>query len=530
MKTLLAKKIMLVPLTLAAVFSPMTASFQLDDSTAYAESQEFNQARELPLGESGLMEQRNTQVLAPGLTHTSIIRGEKSSESYFTVDVAFAAEYSNANDMANRLVSKGFKPMILTIRNSPHNDIEKDVLGYLVRVGSFKEQSEADQLRKQIAAAGFSGLRTTYSGYDDESVTGPWSIQVLEIDRNQFKGKISTALAMDQISGKETVSSIAQRSNALAAINGGYFVVGATDGTPGDLAGISVLNGQLISEAINQRSSLILSGTKEKAQIKSISTYLNVHSSDGATRELDGLNRKNGLIRNCGGVGGDLVSEQPMHDVTCIDSSELIQFTSIYGTETPPGDGLEVVLNETGEVTAVREQLGGRIPVNGSVIAGTGQAVEWLKEHAKLGMKLSVQTELFSEKGKVSLNEQTNIINGGPQLLENHKIAITAAKEGFYHDKEFFYRFGIYRHPRTLVGIKPNGNLLLVTVDGRNPEKSIGLNFEESAKLMKALGAKDAINLDGGGSTAMAINGQLINTPSDASGERPVADAIIILP
>ncbi|MCP3739906.1 phosphodiester glycosidase family protein [Rossellomorea sp. BNER] len=530
MKTNLAKKLLIVPLTLAAVFSSLSNPLDIEESTANAKSYESNKTSELPLGEPGLKEKRSTQHLAPGVTHTAIIRGERSSENHFTVDIAFLSKPSEAKDLANRLETKGFKPMIKTIKNSPHTDIEKDILGYLIRVGSFEEQSEADNLKKQLGAAGFSGLRVTYTGYDDAITKGPWSIHVLEIDRNQFKGTLSTTLAMDKINGKETVSNIAERTNSLAAINGGYFVVGSKDGTPGDLAGISVLNGRLVSEAINNRSSLILSGSKDKAQIKSLSTSLSVTSSDGAIRELDGVNRTNGLIRNCGGVGGDLYSEQPMHDVTCTDHSELIQYKSIYGSETPKGKGLEVVLSEAGEVVEVRDQRGGKIPATGSVIAGTGEATEWLKEHAQKGMKLYVQTRLLSDKGRISLTEQTNVINGGPRLLENNKYAINAAAEGFYHDEEFFYRFGIYRHPRTLAGIKPNGNLLFITVDGRNPEKSIGINFEESAKLMKALGAKDAINLDGGGSTAMAIDEHLISDPSDSSGERPIADAITILP
>jgi exopolysaccharide biosynthesis protein len=70
----------------------------------------------------------------------------------------------------------------------------------------------------------------------------------------------------------------------------------------------------------------------------------------------------------------------------------------------------------------------------------------------------------------------------------------------------------------------------LVTVDGKNPNLSIGLSFAESAELMKALGAKDAINLDGGGSTTMDIGNKVVNNPSDATGERPIGDTITLLP
>ena len=62
---------------------------------------------------------------------------------------------------------------------------------------------------------------------------------------------------------------MAKRNDAIAGVNAGYFVVGANDGTPGDLAGIFASNGQLVSEAINGRSALILSSMREKANIAS---------------------------------------------------------------------------------------------------------------------------------------------------------------------------------------------------------------------------------------------------------------------
>jgi exopolysaccharide biosynthesis protein len=104
--------------------------------------------------------------------------------------------------------------------------------------------------------------------------------------------------------------------------------------------------------------------------------------------------------------------------------------------------------------------------------------------------------------------------------------------EGFHwpENPEFFYRFGVRRNPRTLAGVKADGTILLVTVDGRQPGYSVGASFEESARIMKSLGAIDAVNLDGGGSTTMTIGSKLINHPSDSTGERPVGDAIVVLP
>jgi exopolysaccharide biosynthesis protein len=69
-----------------------------------------------------------------------------------------------------------------------------------------------------------------------------------------------------------------------------------------------------------------------------------------------------------------------------------------------------------------------------------------------------------------------------------------------------------------------------VTIDGRQPQHSVGINLNELAELLLELGATDAMNLDGGGSTTMFVNGKVVNKPSDKEGERNVSDAILVFP
>ena len=92
------------------------------------------------------------------------------------------------------------------------------------------------------------------------------------------------------------------------------------------------------------------------------------------------------------------------------------------------------------------------------------------------------------------------------------------------------------RHPRTAVGIAANGKrVILVVVDGRRAGYSDGMTLRELAGLMMSLGARDALNLDGGGSTTMAVTNpetgalEVVNRPSDATGERTVGDALGII-
>ena len=97
--------------------------------------------------------------------------------------------------------------------------------------------------------------------------------------------------------------------------------------------------------------------------------------------------------------------------------------------------------------------------------------------------------------------------------------------------------FGPVRHPRTAVGIAERGRrVFLVVVDGRQPPYSAGMTLRELARLVLALGAEEAINLDGGGSTAMAITRpgrrpdvHVVNRPSDEQGERAVGNALLVV-
>jgi hypothetical protein len=170
------------------------------------------------------------------------------------------------------------------------------------------------------------------------------------------------------------------------------------------------------------------------------------------------------------------------------------------------------------------------------VLAGTGDGAAWLRAHARPGARVRVRArvELRKSTGRrhaeIPLRRGLGIVNGGPRLLRGGAPAIDAAAEGFTHpgDPEFYYRFGVRRNPRTLAGVTRSGHVLLVTVDGHAPGYSVGLTFAEEAGVMRALGARDAVNLDGGGSTTLAVGATQLTRPSDATGERPIGDAIVL--
>jgi hypothetical protein len=485
---------------------------------------------ELPLGQPGLKEMRTTQQLAHGVTYTRIVRGQQSEKDFYTVDVAFYGDRAAAEDSAARLETDGYDPVIVEVTQRAPDDPQGGPLGYLVRIGSFATQAEADALRAGLTSRGYTGLRTVYTGEDGGETSGPWVVHVLKIDPDLFRGTLAPELATGIVPDREKLTSISARTHSLAATNGGYFVIGPEDGTPGDLAGISMLDGNPVSEAVDGRTDFILpKGDGTGADVAAISDAFAATSSDGAKREIDGLNRKPGLIRACGGEGGDVPTELPKHDFTCTDASELILFTPIFGTSTDPGEGAEAVLDASGRVLELRDVRGGPIPDHGSVLSGTGDGADWLRAHARPGTKVRVKSN-FSTDG-ASLSGKTGIVNGGPRLLSGGSPDITAYAEGFVYpeDPEFYYRFGVRRNPRTMAGVTPGGDLLLVAVDGHRPGYSVGASFREEAAIMDSLGAEEAVNLDGGGSTTMTLGSKLVTRPSDPTGERPIGDAIVLL-
>ena len=163
------------------------------------------------------------------------------------------------------------------------------------------------------------------------------------------------------------------------------------------------------------------------------------------------------------------------------------------------------------------------------MLAGTGDGADWLRAHAVPTSRIETHELVSGEHGSPERG-LAGIVNGGPRLLRRGHVDIPAYAEGCHYpeDPGFLYRFGLRRNPRTLAGVRPDGRLLLVTIDGRAPGHSVGASFKESAAVLRSLGARDGVNLDGGGSTAMTVGQTLVTRPSDATGERPIGDAIVV--
>ena len=484
-------------------------------------------AAKLPLGPRSLHEKRTRQTLAPGVTYTQIVRGHAAAQDGWTVDVAVVRTRAEAGDLAGRLRADGFDAHVLRL-DRPPDDRRRGPLGFRVRSGLFANRAASDARLAAIRAAGLPARGSVHTVEDGRRTTGPWVLHVLSVDTRRYHGRLRPVLSNDAVTGRERVSALAERHGALAAVNGGYFVIGSSDGTPGDLAGTSILRGRIVSEAVDGRTDLLL--RRRRPSVAALADSETAIAGDGARRVVDGDDRGPGLIRACGGTGGDALTERPLHDVTCTDPTELIRIRPVFGAATEPGPGTEAVLDAGGRVTALRESRGGPVPPGGSVLSGTGDAADWLRAHARPGSRLRVRSTVRRGTAPVRLGRRLDVVNGGPRLLRSGHPAITAEAEGFDHpdDPGFYYAFGLRRNPRTMAGVTRHGRLLLVAADGHAPGHSAGLDFREEAAVMRALGARAAVNLDGGGSTAMTIRGRLVTRPSDATGERPIGDAILV--
>ncbi len=485
----------------------------------------------LPLGAPGLPETRTDTPLARGATLTTIARGRTSDTDFWTVTVGLFATRDQADALAARLLAAGFPPRVEQVDGRAADDPAHGPVGYVVRTGRSGSEADMTALKSRLAGAGFTTGSVTNTSLDGRPTSGPWLVRVLDIDPHQFRGSVQAHLGTDVVPDRETTSSIAARTGALAGVNGGYFVIPPTDGTPGDLAGISVIDGRLVSEAVNGRAALILRDPAGRADVRRLSTALTLTERDGATHVLNGRNRKPGLVRSCGEPGAR-PTEQPKHDFTCNNPDDIVQFDADFGPSADPGPGEQAVLDARGRVLSLAPTRGGQIPTGGSVVEGIGAGAQWLAQHATVGSVLRVGSRVADARGgRVAMTARTEVINGGPLLVRDGRPFVDADTEGFVQPDrpDFYYGFGVRRNPRTMAGVTGQGHLLLVTVDGRQPGYSVGLSFAEESAVMASLGARDALNLDGGGSTTMVgSGGTVVGRPSDTTGERPVGDAVLL--
>ncbi len=305
----------------------------------------------------------------------------------------------------------------------------------------------------------------------------PVRINVVEIDPKLAKDyTLTPALASDTLSNKKTITTIAKNTNSIIALNGTYFK--PQTGVP---LGTLMINEKLYTGPIYDRVAMgIFDDGYDIARIQ-------LNASFGAgknTVKVDNINQPRML------------------------STYVLAYTPDWGNLAAPTPkyGLQIAVSDNKISQISTAQL--HIPQDGYVIAGPAS----LLNKFKLGDRVKLDLSTIPEWKNVK-----HIISGGPYLVKNNEVFVdmTAQKLNAIGGK----------NPRSAIGYTADNHLILVAVDGREGS-SVGMTLMQLANFMKSAGCINAMNLDGGGSTVMYVNGQVVNSPQ-VKGGIPLSNAIV---
>lgn len=355
-----------------------------------------------------------------------------------------------------------------------------------VTTPTLKEMSQyiKEEMNPQIRQEKFENkIKSKYKGYVINNVdTGikhikmvkyyngkPVKINVVEMNNKVASNyEVKPAIASVTLPNKRTVRNIAQRTNSIVAINGGFFK--PQTGVP---LGTLMIDKKIYTGPIYDRVALGI--FKDGYDVGRV--------------QLDGK-----IIGNNQEIKIDNINQPRML------SSYILAYTRDWGKYAPVSPQYGVQLQIVGNKITAASANPLSIPENGYVLVGP---------KSKLGKLFGADYVDVEIKTNPKWENVQHIISGGPYLLKDNQIFIDMTEQKLQSIGG--------RNPRTAIGYTEDNNLVLVAVDGREGS-SVGLTLVELAKLMKTLGCTNAINLDGGGSTVMYIKGQIVNHPHQPGG------------
>lgn len=324
------------------------------------------------------------------------------------------------------------------------------------------------------------GIR--YTSWFKPGQSGPLSIHILDIGPHSGYA-IEPVLVRGDVLGVESLSHVFLRSDVLAAVNASYFAPN------GDIIGLLKMDDEIISSTNIARTALGIR-SDGKLMIGQVSYHGEAELGDGQTLSIDGVNEERG-------------------------ENGLILFNRFQGQTTKTNAyGMEYSI--IADAVAAIQPGNSPIPANGYVLSAHGEAAKKLSG-LKVGDTVHVTQTLGPEWDQAS-----QVVGAGPMLVKDGHVFVTTKVEEFGSD------VAGGRAPRTALGVTADGKMLLVVVDGRQAA-STGMSLLELAMFMRELGAVDAMNFDGGGSSEMIVKGRIVNKPSDGK-ERRVGNALAVVP
>lgn len=307
----------------------------------------------------------------------------------------------------------------------------------------------------------------------------PVRINVVEMNSEVAKDyEFMPAMASDYtLHHKTTLRTIAGRTNSVVALNGGFFK--PQSGIP---LGTLMIDGKIYTGPVYNRVALAI--FDDGYDVSRVEFDGHIYGN-GADVKIDNINQPRML------------------------SSYVIAYSKDWGAYSPvsPKGGAQLQISGNKILAASANPM--KIPSDGYVLVGPKEKLSALFGAESVEMTLGVNPKWENVK---------HIISGGPYLVKNGDVFIDVSEE------KLLAIGG--RNPRSAVGYTMDNNLILVAVDGREGS-SIGLTLNELASLMKSLGCVNAINLDGGGSTVMYVNGSIVNKPPQPGGIA-ISNAVVI--
>jgi len=471
-------------------------------------------------------------TLAPGISYTRVENDPAPQPPawFISLGIARNAQERSALDRCAGIL--GLPPTVMEF-SWPG---EAEALYHEVLLGHFASRKDAEaSLAGRVPEPGCTPRITLSLPYPQARLV-PRRYHVVSLDPAQFEGMVKLALANGKVAGRAPTSQIARDNNAIVAVNGGFFAMTSEDGVVGDPTSVVIIDGRLESEPTRGRPWIAIDNRDRVNASLELSSELAAPSlqwDDGTTTPLDGINRRPELLRNCGALL-EPAARTSWHDQTCLMQDQLVAFTKTAGLLPPYfQNAAYAVIAADGTITQ-----GYRAPQGQELlVVATGVRVDELRRLIALEKRAQLSVPVLAARPGLFA------VGGGPTLLKDGKSYRFETTEGWpfasapLDQANAMHRWVNLKNPRTAIGVREDGTILLVVVDGQRGEKPAsealaadgGATIEELREVMLVLGARDALNLDGGGSSTLVINGKVVNTPSDPAGERPVSDAVIVV-
>ncbi len=331
--------------------------------------------------------------------------------------------------------------------------------------------------------------------------SAPWLAHVATVDL-QAVSSPDPVLALGGLAGIERVSSMSRRVGAVLGVNGDFFL---GSGRPVHLF---AQDGELVQTptTLGRAFSLDQAGTTFSMGYPDVRATVTATVATGtATLRLDRVNNGRSDSADASGFTAAGAMLETPADGDCYAG------LAPAGAATVGADGL---LRTPMSVTGTR--CGGSRPI----VPSTGLMLSTDPFYAGSSfVRALARDQAVTLTTQLGFPGAVDAMGGNPLLVKDGAVLDAQVDQ-----TDAFYA----RNPRTAVGVTSDGKMLIVVVDGRS-SRSRGMTMRELAELMQTLGAKDALNLDGGGSSAMFLNGLLVSRPSDGY-ERGVGNALVVLP